>query len=300
MLHDVRDSLYLAFTTAVPADGPDVNLSARQLTHDVAAIRWRGNLIGFRARDPDGPHAGYLPATMDDLPATWSTTPPRPPPTSGSTRDATMTRRRTDRQRARSRTSSRTTWARGYFPASCRTSASRWTASRFSTDAGHVPAPPERNDQQGSGWWRVRAEPCVVGGHGPRNGSGNHRAPRSGEEQENLNTPDEPLRPAVRELVGIIKDTDRREAIEALMETAFRLSSQGLAAQKEAFESCGRAGWYGEGGRTSLKAMICVAIIFVFLVVMAGGASWCFGFQYGRNGIILTLLKRWLGGRGRS
>ena len=64
-----ESSLYLAFTTAPPADGPDVNLSARQLTHGQAAVRWRGNLVGFRTRDVDGPHSGYLPATMDDLPA---------------------------------------------------------------------------------------------------------------------------------------------------------------------------------------------------------------------------------------
>ncbi len=64
-----------------------------------------------------------------------------------------------------------------------------------------------------------------------------------------------------------------------LQETALRFSQQALSAQQALIELYSRTKW------------MCVAIVVVFFVVMAGGAGWWLGFKYGWNGTIPNPLR---------
>lgn len=59
--------LYIAWSDYTLTDGSPVNLSVRRYTDGHSEAIWRGNLIGFRAREPTRKHMQYLDVTHKDI-----------------------------------------------------------------------------------------------------------------------------------------------------------------------------------------------------------------------------------------
>ncbi|RPD67032.1 hypothetical protein L226DRAFT_608289 [Lentinus tigrinus ALCF2SS1-7] len=59
--------LYIAWSDSALDDGSPINLCIRRYTEGHSEAIWRGNLIGFRAREPTRKHMQYLDATDRDI-----------------------------------------------------------------------------------------------------------------------------------------------------------------------------------------------------------------------------------------